>query len=56
MFKVKIDFAETTIDVFFITIPRTLTKYPVPIHLLKQGTYNCVQKVEVALAEMTCVS
>lgn len=31
-------------DVFFLTVPRTLTKKPVPLHLQKQGTYNFVQK------------
>ena len=35
---------------------RTLTKNPLPIHLLKQSTHNFVQKVEVTLAEMACVS
>ena len=31
-------------DVLFFTIPRTLTKNPVPFHLQKQGTDNFVQK------------
>ena len=31
-------------DVLFLTIPRTLTKNPVPLHLQKQGTHNFVQK------------
>ena len=31
-------------DVFFLTIPRTLTKKPVPLHLLKQGTHIVVKK------------
>ena len=31
-------------DVLFLTIPHTLTKNPVPLHLQKQGTHNFVQK------------
>ena len=31
-------------DVFFLTIPRTLTKNPVPLHLQKQGTHSLFQK------------
>ena len=31
-------------DVLFLTIPRTLTKNPVPLHLQKQGTHHFVQK------------
>ena len=44
------------IDVLFLTIPRTLTKNPVPLHLQKQSKYDFVQIVEVPLAEMACVS
>ena len=31
-------------DVLLLTIPRTLTKNPVPLHLQHQGTHNFVQK------------
>ncbi len=31
-------------DVLFLTIPRTLTKNPVPLHLQKQGTHSLFQK------------
>ena len=44
------------IDVFLLTVPRTLTKNPVPLHLQKQSKYDFVQIVEVPLAEMACVS
>ena len=49
-------FFAMNIDVLFLTIPRTLTKKPVPLHLLKQSKYDFVQIVEVNLAEMACVS
>jgi len=37
-------FFAMNIDVFLLTIPRTLTKNPVPLHLLKQGTHIVVKK------------
>lgn len=33
-------------DVFFLTIPRTLTKNPVPLHLLKHGTIFCKKIID----------
>ena len=35
-------------DVLFLTIPRTLTKNPVPLHLQKQGTQKKIDYVESA--------
>ena len=37
-------FFAMNIDVLFLTIPRTLTKNPVPLHLQKQGTHSLFQK------------
>ena len=34
-------------DVLFLTIPRTLTKNPVSIHLQKQGTHSLFQKKKI---------
>jgi len=40
------NFFAMNIDVFFLTVPRTLTKNPVPLHLLKQGTHCCKKIID----------